>query len=109
MARVVLAALPAPVEPELLRQHQRVAVRVVEGGELGRVGDFDGRAVECHARCLQPGALSLAIGDLKAGQIIDVRRLTARSHPSYHLSDWALAYRSAGLVINVQINGFLGA
>ncbi|MEM8587771.1 MAG: winged helix-turn-helix transcriptional regulator [Pseudomonadota bacterium] len=58
---------------------------------------------------ITPRALSLAIGDLEAGEIIDVRRLTARSHPSYHLSDWALAYRSAGLAINVQINGFLGA
>ena len=58
---------------------------------------------------ITPRALSWAIGDLTAGEIIDVQRLAARSHPSYHLTDRALAYRSAGLAINGQINGFLAA
>lgn len=58
---------------------------------------------------ITPRALSLAIGDLRAGEIISVRRSTVRSHASYHLTDRALAYRSVGLAINAQINGILAA
>ncbi len=56
---------------------------------------------------ITPRALSLAIGDLTSGEIIDVRRTSARSHASYHLTDRALVYRNAGLAINGQINRFL--
>lgn len=49
---------------------------------------------------ITPRALTLAIGDLTKGEIIETRRTTPRSHPSYHLTGHALVYRSAGRAIN---------
>jgi DNA-binding HxlR family transcriptional regulator len=56
---------------------------------------------------ITPRALTLTIGDLTHGKIVEARRAAPRAHPSYHLTDQALAYRSAGLAINRTLGHIL--
>ncbi|MEM7445360.1 MAG: winged helix-turn-helix transcriptional regulator [Pseudomonadota bacterium] len=53
---------------------------------------------------ITPRALSLTLGDLTESEMIEVKRSAPRAHPSYHLTENALIYRSSGTAINRAVN-----